>query len=173
VQLGNGCTGSIVGPHTVLTAGHCLFPRDVRVFGIPTPYEVFHTHPHPDYAGIGAYDLRLVYTLEELPKPYAQLGSAGDDAYMLVQGYGVGSIAGLHERQVWECSRSDGVIITTPAVCSGDSGGPLYTVDATGQPRQIGVTSFGFGEPPLCVGASGFVDLNYPGHIEWIQEHTL
>ena len=170
VILGGGyCSGTIVGPHTVLTAGHCRNPEVVAVEN-DAAYLVRENIEHPAYNGNVRTDLRLVYTFEELPGPYAELAGPGLVCEQLVaQGYGFGSDGALHERNVETVVRYDEVIIGTESICNGDSGGPLYALRADGTYVLVGVSSFGSGEPRVCDGPVGFMNLLVLG--SWVEEN--
>jgi hypothetical protein len=76
------CSGVVLGPHTVLTAGHCRGGTGWRVFldrNVPSWATVTEALTHPDYikyladptqVELGKADLMLLYTAEELPGPY-------------------------------------------------------------------------------------------------------
>jgi Trypsin len=97
------CSGVILGPHTVLTAGHCidLGPAGHRVYldrTKPNYYTVTSFLRHPGYpqwsSGRGEPhdDLALLYVNETLPLPYA--GGFYENKYvnlcegMVAQGWG-------------------------------------------------------------------------------------
>lgn len=165
------CSGTIIGPHTVLSAAHCD-PVDILVEGVAW-FEVTESVRHPDYL-FPVHDLILAYTDEVLPGPYAPIGLAEDEAcYSLIaQGYGWGSLGELHEREVYETWHGHGTITTGEGICSGDSGGPLYGVQALGVPHLVGVTSWGTSTPNECEGGTnGFTDLNDPANGDWVREN--
>lgn len=166
---GGFCSGTIVGPHTVLLAAHCKEPKVIAVedFGA---FEVVETITHPAYNSNVRTDLRLAYTENELPAPFAQIAEPGLQCEQLVaQGYGFGSDGELHERNVETVVRYDEIIIGTESICNGDSGGPLYALRADGSYVLVGVTSFGAGEPYVCDGPVGFMSLFVLG--SWVEEN--
>ena len=169
------CTGTVIAPRAVLTAGHCLAPRD------PTQMEVFFGDDyaaggqsvavtegflHPDYymndaRGAPMNDVAVLLLAADAPEPplpwqQAPLPEMWGEGVTLV-GYGVtaaGTTDGLGVR------RKVGQTIialdetfyyysgTDDGTCQGDSGGPML-LDVGGVLVVIGVTSFG---DDTCVG---------------------
>jgi hypothetical protein len=168
VQGEGFCSGTVVGPHTVLTAAHCVM-TDVLIEDVAW-YDVVDTLEHPDY-DFPVSDLRLLFVEETLPEPYATIGLPGECYGLVAQGYGFGSNGELNERVVNEVGRSHGFINTDEGVCNGDSGGPLYALTEDG-PVLVGVTSWGTSEPNVCIGGTnGFTDLTLPANTEWVLEN--
>jgi hypothetical protein len=166
---GGFCSGTVIGPHTVLTAGHCRTPKFIEVENVGRYPVVAHV-PHPDYNGNVRYDVRLAFVAEVLPEPYVTIASEPIECENLVaQGYGVGSEGALHERIVYAVVRYDEVIIGTESICNGDSGGGLYALHADGSYSLVGVNSFGFGEAGVCDGPVGFANLLVLG--DWVVEN--
>jgi hypothetical protein len=163
------CTGTVIAPRAVLTAGHCLAPRD------PTQMEAFFGDDyaaggqsiavtegflHPDYymndqRGAPMNDvavLTLATDAPEAPLPWqrAPLPEMWDEAVTLV-GYGVtaaGTSDGLGVRR--QVAQTVIAVDETfyyyngneDGTCQGDSGGPML-LDVGGVPVVVAVTSFG------------------------------
>lgn len=166
---GGNCSGTVIGPHTVLSARHCGEVTDVLVEGVAW-FEVEEVFPHPDGA-FPVNDLVLVYTHEILPEPYALL--ATEDVYCawtIAQGYGRGSGGELHERQVFETGHILDQIFASAAIAPGDSGGPLWGIRYMDDSYVLlGVSSWGLGsEANDYEGGTGFISVPY--HHDWIQE---
>ena len=169
---GNGyhCSATVVGPHTVLTAGHCEDMTDVLVEG-EAWYDVTASLTHPDYLFPTA-DLQLLYVAEVLPEPYAELATTDIECVsLLAQGYGIGS-EGLYgsEREVFQSGRIGDQLFNSTAIAPGDSGGPLYAFRADGSYVLIGVASWGWGGADVeYEGGTGHISV--PEHHTWITEN--
>ena len=160
VGRGTICTGSIVGPHTVLTAAHCLLGSrntgfkpatraDIDVDGVRYVGADGNYEAHPDYDGHGIRpmkgDMAVVWFDELLPEPYVSIAEAPTGCYpgLIAQGYGrdeLGLFGGLRERVVYEVHHNKYHIFTTEGSCFGDSGGGLYAETPEGH-TIIGVSS--------------------------------
>ena len=197
VGRGTYCTGTIVGPHTVLFAAHCVVgsgksPGDPAsqvnlsinghpsVFGYEGNYEA-----HPSYDGRGATgslkfkgDLAVAWFDDVLPEPYASIAETPNGCYpgLIVQGYGRtenGYSRNLHERVVYETFHNKRTIFVTEGPCFGDSGGGLYVETPEGL-TIIGVTSFSRAADCHAWGlrgANGYTNLYTYG--AWARDRTF
>lgn len=146
------CSGVLIGPHTVLTAGHCVEPLGPGVsyfinFGTDCRapsrrVKITGQHTHPSYTGEGKpFDAGLLRLGSALEGPFATLGSLSMSdvgAAITHIGYGAAkespldgwgtqrsvthSIARLDDDFVWSGD-------ATANTCTGDSGGPVFLND--------------------------------------------
>ena len=171
------CTGSVVSPHVILTAAHCV-PDGVamKVYGgtnliaagVDDFLSVAATFAHPSFDSdrpqrgydLGAVVLRDPYAAASpLPMNRTALVPAELGSTVRVVGYGVSNAttqqgAGQRRTAMLEIDTFDALLIglgdATHNTCNGDSGGPAFlTLD--GRDVIIGVTSFG---PVPCNGVS-------------------
>jgi len=195
---GGACTATLISPHVVLTARHCIVndagnaaddPRafnvyvgtDRRSFGPGLEgYVVSRAEIIPgSFAAIGdgrATDLGILILEEaaaEQPIPLARdvQPSTLVDTVGIAVGFGQqpSGRAGVKMRGMAPVTRaSGGLIYVDPTVCSGDSGGPLLGADG----RIYGVASFIYsetGSPPVCGTAPGAYNEIFR-HLDWINE---
>jgi hypothetical protein len=181
------CTGAVIGPHTVLTAGHCvaLLPRDgeLTVFfgddvaGTGTTVAVAEAVSHPDLdLGSLASDLALITLREVAPATPLALDTRTLDATFVgtsftAVGFGRSGPdaddAGLRRATTSAVSMVDADEITAVAdpgqACELDSGGPALFDD--GGPRVAGVVSRG---DPECADHATYarVDVALDGFIQ-------
>jgi hypothetical protein len=189
------CTATAIGPHTVLTAAHCLVgyepERMVFITGksafVPAhTYEVTATLPNADYdesKESGNADIGLVYTktliTEELVVVPERALTLTVDAPLRFVGYGFTSspggnrspTVGIKTCATIPINSSDPVNIyygrQGVQTCNGDSGGPAFTNVAENSPVIAGVTSYGRGE--FC--REGAVDVRVDRFLQWISDN--
>jgi hypothetical protein len=154
------CTGTVIAPHAVLTAAHCVGGTlpDVAI-GDPlttaTRFDVIAAFVHPQFDPVTLdHDIAIVIVeppLGPTPIPIATtLGTLAPGAELRVVGYGLTSIGDISPpRRRTGASVLDAIeslrLVSHGApsqVCEGDSGGPALFDDGTGE-RVFGVASSG------------------------------
>ena len=188
------CSGTLVGPRTVFTAGHCVVESglgagQVEVFfgtrvggpGVALPVAEWGAHPGyevlPD--GVPLHDVAYVTLAAEAPVAplawqTAKLGSLVGRR-VLMAGYGVTSArqqtgAGTRRALHQVVTDQDAMFLYygdgVSGTCQGDSGGPTL-VEGDGGPTLVAVTSYG---DQSCVqsGANTRVD----AHAAFLSAHV-
>ena len=179
VFFGNSyCSGVLLSPHTVLTAGHCGYggstAHTVRINGVNYQSTAENKVVHPEYlkyinSGNTYFegrkaDLMLLYTDESMPGPYISAyriytSDLADKCYGLIaQGWGRGGEPGtLNEAKYKITEETDkmikSVLTDVGKICFGDSGGPLYADAGPGQLYLAGITSVTYSADCLTGGA--------------------
>jgi len=148
------CSGVVVAPRVVLTAGHCtnlsgvtyqvFVGEDFRRPDAGTFVAVSEYHAHPSYsAATNAYDVGVLITATDIDTPPAPLNrsppAVGDTVSIV--GYGqtiAGNASTLGKRmvastQLTAVSALDFTIQGTPSFCLFDSGGPSYLATDAGE----------------------------------------
>ncbi len=160
------CSGVLVAPRVVLTAGHCTLgqaPADLVVgFGAraasPTaPSDVARVLTYPSFGALDdfAYGVDLGAVVLDADAPIAPMRvrrtSFGGGTATVV-GFGMSVATDLDTRGVRRSAPVDVTVAcsalfafgdATRNACHGDSGGPLLVPAADGVEEVVGVTSFG------------------------------
>jgi uncharacterized protein (TIGR03382 family) len=169
VGIGNGpgedglfCTGTLVSPHVVVAAAHCLEPplpdrvyfgSDPATGGSYVAIDEQHMYPGYDASALTG-DLAVLILADAAPAEATPIALArhaptvGQTATFI--GFGcsqIGPGCGPYGRKL----RVDGPITEVRsdefeygiATCAGDSGGPAFVTDGEGQEVLAGVTSYG------------------------------
>jgi MYXO-CTERM domain-containing protein len=174
-----GCSGTLIAPHTVLTAGHCVPPlrrRELRVFfgdsvgGAGQFIAVSDTHVHPEHVPATlAHDLALFTLREPGPVGALSLDPRTLDASLVGQtlrmvGFGVtapdAGDSGTKRSGTARVTGLDPVDVTVvgaPSLpCRADSGGPALLDDGSGE-RIAAVVSRG---DAACVVSGAFARID-------------
>jgi secreted trypsin-like serine protease len=148
-----GCTAAVIGPHTAITASHCIAAADPRtlraVFGTSvasgTMIAVSDGRMHPMFdATTLANDVAMLTLRDEAPVPPLALDTRTIDAALVgttfrvvgwgTTGGGVGDSGDKREgtARISEVSATELTAVPDPSQpCRGDSGGPaLLSTDA-------------------------------------------
>ena len=151
------CTGTLIDPRVVVTAGHCtiLGPTAVvvgadRASGREVAVDTALTHPDFGYAGL-VDDLGFLVLAAPIAEAPAGLGSTAPavDATVRVVGFGVTALDGSggtkHEgpARIAAVDADELTLAPAPATpCHGDSGGPVFADLGAGE-QLVGVVSSG------------------------------
>lgn len=194
VKVADRCTGTLVGPRTVVTAGHCVSSGErVSISGkyrefdpefrrwITIPFSRAGTAtPHPGWNGqVGSTDAAVVIldvgVFDFSTAKLAEWAAAGTG--ITISGYGYtssgGNDYGFLRSGTNQIDTVDNPLFThtgatgsDATICFGDSGGPAFVGSST---CMIGITSATHW--PYCTSAGGLhqrVDLVAP----WIRANS-
>lgn len=172
------CTGTLVSPHIVVTAAHCINPPLLVFFedaGARVEVAVAASQSHPDFSLEPlAHDIGLVELATPAPSFARAITlsrtppTAGESARFVGYGYTEVGARGDYGTRLARTADITSVAATTfrygVATCEGDSGGPALITRA-GREVLAGVTSSGDG---VC-GLYG-IDTRVDPYAAWIDE---
>ncbi|MCP4599766.1 MAG: trypsin-like serine protease, partial [Proteobacteria bacterium] len=193
---GSVCTGTLIAPDVVLSAGHCVFyptsminvvkdPELLQILGGPRPGDIFYSNAekvvkHPSWNGslILGVDLSMIKLKDPIPiedvEPHkVRMGKLTRGEKGVIAGYGSTSYgdtasAGVHRwGETTLLSLGSNIQLGNPSgLCSGDSGGPFFTQEEDDW-VVTGVTSWVAGE---CNAKSGSMSVNVLTYRKWIDK---
>ncbi len=200
-QFFSHCTGVVIAADKILTAAHCAekFEKSRVITGQDTKkslldenniYEIKKVDTNPEYKKSLNADLAIL----ELAKPISGYNgqsfiidqTIATNELLIIAGYGRTSLNQSDFRALelkkadyvdYSAASDEGLIrivqIEKTGLCSGDSGGPLFTQDKNNQLKLVGIAISveKFKNAPqkmnACYGQSVFLDLTV--HADWIK----
>jgi hypothetical protein len=185
VLIGGGgvwCTGTLIAPTVVLSAAHCMGPANNFVYFGPwylgdagTTTSIARSYQHPDYAVNKDADIGIVIldtASNAAPSVFNTTALDQSDIGKSLHVVGFGDTASPMEPEFTKMQVTVPItdvtadaIMSGPAICSGDSGGPAMLTIA-GDQVVAGVTS---GHSiQACGGEAGYVRVDI--YAQWIQQ---
>jgi len=181
------CTGTIIGPHTVLTAAHCVTPESsggITQIELAEPGHIFPnisaaTWTHNPAWNRGnpeaCHDEGIIHTFQTL-SPICNRGRFHPHGGVRIVGYGVNTHAdtgSIIKRQATVAihspdSNSFRAGRSKRQACHGDSGGPAFQGG-----QVVGVDSFGDDRSTTSVCFGGSVYCRVDADAAWINDNTL
>ncbi len=189
------CTGTLIAPNVVLSAGHCVYspsngfnyvknPELLQILGGATVGEVFYSYAeevvkHPSYNGMWGTDLSMIkletpIDVGTLPPHKVRKTKAKKGDKGVIAGYGSSTdysdqtTAGTHRwGETTILSMGSNIQVGDPTgLCSGDSGGPFFT-EEDGDWVVTGVASW---VAAGCSATSGSMTVNVVTYRGWINK---
>jgi hypothetical protein len=177
------CTGTLISPKIVLTAGHCIGPTNSFVwFGSSylgsagTSISIASGYQTPGYAP-GTHDLGILVLagyseLPPIPLNWTPLDAGEVGQGMRLVGFGDQNPA---NSLMWKMDVTSTITTVDPddvnvasGICHGDSGGPGL-LNLTGHEALAGVISTTANPPGTCNGVSGTLTRVDP-YVQWISD---
>jgi hypothetical protein len=188
VLLGGGggwCSGTLIAPKVVLTAGHCISPSNNFVYFGPqylgdaggSSIAVARSYANPGFSASNFRnaDIGIVILATSSNVPPSALNTMALDASDVGQNLHIVGFGGTANPTEPEFTKMQVTVPVTgitakeitagPSICGGDSGGPA-TMIVNGAQVVAGVTSWHSSQ--ACGGEAGFARVDL--YAQWIQQ---
>ena len=177
----SGCTGTLIGSRTVLTAAHCMSTATSEFqLGntIRSGQVIKHPNSHPDSADYDVAIVRLEAPISGVLPAALSFEAPGQGQLITLVGfgaingsgdgygtkrYGTNTIDSVQSRTF----KFSGTTGSESATCHGDSGGPAYNF--RNQNCIIGTT---WGGPPSCSGNGTWTHTRVDVFRDWISQNA-